>query len=219
MKKSFFWLCVLFIILTTYKPKFVLFHDFSLNIKKIIIENNSILETSEIKNKLIYLYDENLFSLSTSVLEKKLKTINFIESFGVKKIYPDTLKVIIEEKKPVAILQKKKEKFYISDKGELISFRNVEIYKDLPTVFGNGDAFHSLYKDLQNIEFKLEEIKSFYFFESGRWDLIMHNEKVIKLPIEDYVISLKNYMGSKTNINFNKYKIYDYRIKDQVILN
>ena len=129
------------------------------------------------------------------------------------------MKLIIKESKPVAILQNKKKKFYISDKGKLITFKDLENYNNLPTVFGNGDAFHSLYKDLQNIEFKLEEIKSFYFFESGRWDLIMHNEKVIKLPIEDYVISLKNYMGSKTNINFNKYKIYDYRIKDQVILN
>jgi len=62
-------------------------------------------------------------------------------------------------------------------------------------------------------------IKSFYLFESGRWDLIMDDDKVIKLPIKDYLFSLKNFMSSKTNSNFNNYKIFDYRIKDQLILN
>ena len=62
-------------------------------------------------------------------------------------------------------------------------------------------------------------INSFRFFESGRWDLVMINKKIIKLPVQNYLQSLKNYMDSKGNSNFNKYKILDYRIKDQLILN
>jgi len=148
-----------------------------------------------------------------------LKSETFIESFSIKKIYPNTLKLIIVEKKPIAILNNKKKKFYISDKGHLISFINIKRYNDLPTVFGNGRNFYSLYQDLQNIKFPLEMIKSFYFFESGRWDLIMNDDKVIKLPITNYLSSLKNFMLSKSNNNFNNYKIFDYRIKDQLILN
>ena len=47
----------------------------------------------------------------------------------------------------------------------------------------------------------------------------MYDEKTIKLPIKDYLSSLKNFMISKENSNFNNYKIFDYRIKDQLILN
>ena len=46
----------------------------------------------------------------------------------------------------------------------------------------------------------------------------MHNGRVIKLPIKDYLFSLENFMSSKNNKNFNKYNIFDYRIKDQLIL-
>ena len=74
------------------------------------------------------------------------------ECFSVKKIYPNTLKLIIVEKTPIAILHSKKKKFYISDKGDLINFIDIEIYKDLPIVFGNGRNFYSLYKDLQKIK-------------------------------------------------------------------
>jgi cell division septal protein FtsQ len=219
MKKSFFWLIVLLILLTTYKPKFSFISGLNFNIQKIIVENNLILESSDIIQKINFLYDENLFFLDIREIEENLRTVTFIESFIIKKIYPNKLKITIKESKPVAILQNKKEKFYITEKGKLIKFINLKNYKNLPTVFGNGKAFYSLYKDLQTIEFRIDEIKSFYFFESGRWDLIMYNEKIIKLPIKDHLLSLENYMRSKSNINFNNYKIYDYRIKDQLILN
>ena len=219
MKKSLFGLIVLFILLTTYTPKFNFIINSNLHIQKIKIENNSIVEADKIKKKLSFLYKENLFFLNIKDIEKNLKSETFIESFSIKKIYPNTLKLIIVEKKPIAILQNKKKKFYISNKGNLINFTDIKIYNDLPTVFGNGVTFYSLYQDLQNIRFPLETIKSFYFFESGRWDLVMHDDKVIKLPINNYLFSLKNFMLSKSNSSFNNYKIFDYRIKDQLILN
>jgi len=219
MKKSFFGLIILFIFLTTYTPKFnfIIGSDFS--IQTIEIEGNSILNSDEIIQKINFLYRENLFFLNLKDIEKKLKNETFIESFTLKRIYPNILKIIIVEKKPIVVLQNKKKKFYISDKGDFIDFQDIERYRDLPTVFGNGKLFYSLYQDLQNIKFPLETIKSFYFFESGRWDLVMYDDKMIKLPNKDYLLSLKNYMESRNNSNFNSYKIFDYRIKDQLILN
>ena len=219
MKKSLFGLIVLFILLTTYTPKFNFIENSNLYIQKIEIENTYIVSSDQINKNLRFLYKENLFFLNLRDIEKNLKQESFVESFSVKKIYPNTLKIIIAEKKPIAILHNKKEKFYISNKGDLIDFIDIKIYKDLPTVFGNGESFYSLYQDLQNIRFPLERIKSFYFFESGRWDLVMHDDKVIKLPTKKYLSSLENFMLSKDNTNFNNYKIFDYRIKDQLILN
>ena len=219
MKKSLLALIILFILLTTYTPKFKYFKDYNLNIKKIIIHNNSIIENHKIKEKMSFLYNRNLFFLKTNDIEEKLKKETFIESFSIKKIYPKTIKLIIVEKTPIAILQKKREKFYISDKGSLINFKDIKKYRELPVVFGNGESFFSLYKDLENIKFPLEKIKSFYFFESGRWDLIMKDDKIIKLPTINYLLGLKNFILLKNDKNFNNYKIFDYRIKDQLILN
>ena len=95
----------------------------------------------------------------------------------------------------------------------------MENYDNLPIVFGNEYDFYILYKKLLNINFPLDNIKAYYLFESGRWDLEMFDNKVIKLPISDYQFSIKNFIESINNDNFNKYKIFDYRIKNQLILN
>ena len=218
MKKSLLWLMLLFILLTTYTPKFNLIPNFNLNIKEIQLENNSVLDTDEIRKKLNYLYDENIFFLNIGRIDENLKNINFIESYRIKKIYPNKLKLLIIEKKPIAILLNKKNKYYISDKGDLINYKKIKIYNDLPTVFGDGDNFFFLYESLENINFPLKGVKSFYFFESGRWDIVMYDGKIIKLPIKNYLISIKNFMDSKNNNNLNNYKIFDYRIENQLIL-
>ena len=78
MKKSFIGFLVLFILLTTYKPKFKLAIESQINIKKIEIKNNSILNTNEIKKSLNFLYEENLLFLNSSDIENKLMNITFI---------------------------------------------------------------------------------------------------------------------------------------------
>ena len=45
--------------------------------------------------------------------------MDFVESFKIKKIFPNTIKIEIYEKKPIAILQKKKEDIIIQIKMKL----------------------------------------------------------------------------------------------------
>ncbi len=218
MKKRLSIALILFLLLSTYNIQNNFSFNSNLNIKDIIVENNSIIETIEIKNQLRFLYKTNLFTLQTKEIELNLKNIDFIESFEIKKIFPNKIKIKIFEKKPIAILQNKKEKKYYTIKGTVIDFTNIEEYKNLPLVFSDQKNFKTLYKNLENISFPINEIKTFYFFESKRWDLITKKNQIIKLPIKNYRESLINFMEIKKQVNFEKYKTFDYRIVDQLIL-
>ena len=72
--------------------------------------------------------------------------------------------------------------------------------------------------NLKKINFPFEEIKKFYLFKSKRWDLLTLKNQLIKLPVNDYNKSLLNFISLKDQANFEKYEIFDYRIKDQLIL-
>ena len=207
----------LLLILSTYKPQ-----NLSLvtkfNIKKIIIENNFILKDGEIKKSLISIYEKNLIFLRTSSIKNILQEESFIKSFEVKKIYPNIIKIKIFEKKPLAIIQNKKKKFYLSQNIELIEYKELNNYNNLPIIFGDKDSFKLIYDNLKKIEFPFDTIKKFYLFEINRWDLETYENKIIKLPVNNYIISLKNFMDLRKKNDFDKYKIYDFRIKNQLIL-
>ena len=68
------------------------------------------------------------------------------------------------------------------------------------------------------MNFPLSLIKKYYLHESIRWDLQIYNNKIIKLPSEDYTKSLKNFIDLRKKNDFDKYTIFDYRINNQLIL-
>ncbi len=194
----------------------IFFSNFSL--KKIIIVNNFLLKEEDIKKSLVPIYNKNLVFLKNTEVKRILMENSFIESFNIKKKYPNTLKIKIFEKKPIAILLNNKKKFYLSEKIDLIEYRNLPNFKNLPYVFGNKDEFKILYNDLIKINFPINRIKKFSFYETKRWDLETMNNDIIKLPSKNYLKSLDSYLNLKKGNNFKNYKIFDYRINNQLIL-
>ena len=75
-----------------------------------------------------------------------------------------------------------------------------------------------MYLNLKKNKFPLDDIKKFYLFETNRWDLVTKKNQTIKLPSKDYIKSLENFIFLKDQANFEKYKIFDYRINQQLIL-
>jgi cell division protein FtsQ len=217
MKKRLIIALLLLVLLSTYKPQnFILSNG--LNIEEIKIENNFILNETDIKKELNFLYQKNLIFLRNSEIANILKQIDFIKSFEIKKIYPKKIIIKIYEKKPIAILQYKKDKFYVSESINLINFIVLENYKNLPIVFGKKKNFKELYINLKKIDFPLDLIKKYYFYESNRWDLEIYQKKIIKLPTKNYIQSLEKFINFKMENNLDKYKVFDYRINNQLIL-
>tara|TARA_Y100001958_G_C21215835_1_gene541236 strand:- start:818 stop:1477 length:660 start_codon:yes stop_codon:yes gene_type:complete len=218
MRKRFFIAVVLLILFSTYKVQNNFGIKLKPEIKEILVENNFIVSDEKIKKKLSFLYNENLFLLSTKDIKIKLENIELIESFEIKKIYPNKIKIKIFERVPVAILQNKKEKKYFTENGNVINFEFFREFENLPIVFGDKQNFKLLYDNLKKTNFKLKTIKTFYLFETKRWDLLTKEDKLIKLPIKNYEKSLSNFLNLKKQDNFDKYKTFDYRINNQLIL-
>ena len=217
MKKRLVIATALLILLSTYKlQNLILIPIFK--VEEVKIDNNYILKDIEIMKNLSFLNNSSLIFLKNSSIEEKLKKLSFIESFKIKKIYPNKLKITIFEKKPIAILQHKKKKFYLSEIIDLIDYQELKNYNNLPIIFGSQESFKSLYINLKKINFPINLIKKYYLYELNRWDFETYKMKIIKLPEKNYNESLKNFMILREKNNFDKYKVFDYRINNQLIL-
>ena len=210
-------LCLLLVLSTYNSQNHYNFFSF-LNVKNITIKNNYIVSDKKIIENIKFINGNNIVFLNTTIIKEKLNEIDFIDSFKIKKKYPNTINITIFEKQPIAILQNKKKKYYYTANNDIISFSDYKQFKDLPIIFGNKENFQIFFESLKKINFPIEIIDKFYFFESRRWDLITKKKQIIKLPIKKYEESLINFMSIQDKYNFEKYKIFDYRIKNQLIL-
>ena len=218
MKKKIIIAFVLLIILSTYSPYKNLNITSLFKINRIIVENNSLLEEAEVRNQLSFLYKSNIFFLDDLKTKNKIPKESFIESLEIKKIYPRTLRVKIFEKEPIAVIQNKKEKKFFTKKGYVAKYFESEKIQNLPIVFGDEKNFKIFYTNLKKTNFPIKIINSFYLFDSNRWDLIIKDNRTIKLPNKNYIERLKNFLDIKDYNNLEKYKIFDYRINNQLIL-
>ncbi len=211
---------ILIITLTTFNPNNLNSGLVFLSIKEIEINDLKFLEKKKIQ-KLAYneLIGSSLFILDKKKINLILNNSELVDYIKLRKIYPSKLKIIIYEKEPVAILNNKKKTFYITKEGEEIKFFKNPRLEGLPNIFGKKNNFLQIYEILDELNFPISEIKSFYYFDIGRWDIILKDNRVIKLPVKNFSKSLKNYLELNKKINFEKYSIFDYRIQDQLILN
>jgi len=221
MKSSLkiYFLIFIFFIFSTYNTKYNKENvSIFFPIKEILIENNIVVNLSELKSDLRFLMNTSLFFLNKEKILAVINKYDFISNVQLKKKYPNILKIVVVEKTPVATQIIDKKKFYITKDNEKINFIDLKIYENLPSIFGKYKNFNIFYNDVEKNSFKINEIKAFYYFDIGRWDIVLKNERVIKFPKKNYLDILPRINLMLNDNNFSKYNIFDFRIKDQLIL-
>ena len=215
---------IVLILLSTYNPNIfnLIFEKNNnfLKVQKINIVDNFLIKNSEIKEKLSKVYNKNIFLIQRKDIEEPLKEINFLEKVEVKKKYPNTIVVKIFETKPVAILYKNKAKYLLDSSSNLIFFENNMNFNQLPSVFGIGaeNYFVYFFNQLENNNFPINNIKKFYFFQIGRWDLQLANDKMIKLPHDNIEDAIKKSIELLNRKDFQNYNIIDLRVDGKIIV-
>ena len=165
-----------------------------------------------------FLYGKNIIFLNGYELKKNIDQKSFIEKIEIKKIFPDKIVVKVFEKEPIAIfIDKYQKKYYLGKKTDLIEYKNIQKFENLPIIEGERKSFKKLFDNLIKINFPTEEIISYRLFNINRWNIEMVDKKILKLPAKNYTESLINFINIKNKTNFEKYKIFDYRLNNQLV--
>ena len=226
MKKLYriFLLLIAFVFLSTYNPnkpdlKFKESNTF-FKIKNIKVTDNSIIKKSEIYEKLNHVYNKNIFLIKSDDIENPLKELNFFLRADVKKKYPDTIILKIFETKPIAVLFKDKNKYLLDSESNLVSFIENKNNELLPSVFGKNaeNNFINFFNQLEQNNFPIKNIKNFYYFQIGRWDVQLFNNKIIKFPSKNISAVIEKSIELLKRKDFSAYNIIDLRIDGKIIV-
>ena len=215
-KKIIFYISLV-IILGTFNNKNIKNFDFPkinmVNIEGIELNDNEYFKIMS----LIKL--NNLLSIQKSQIKEIFNSNNLIEEYEVFKRYPSSLEIKIEKTNFLASTNINGKNYLVGSNGKFINTKNYS--QNLPFIFGNFETEKFL--EFKNIilqtDFKYNNIKNFYYFPSGRWDIEMISGVLIKLPITGIKETLNLSIDLLDDIEFSNIKILDIRQKDQIVIN
>ena len=73
-------------------------------------------------------------------------------------------------------------------------------------------------KKIERSKFTFIKFKTLYFFPSNRWDILTHEDVLIKLPRDDISASLNLAYKIISSDDFKDKNFIDLRIKNQLII-
>ena len=211
-KKIYFYIFFLILLSTPLNLKYNSFIKEIFKIKNIkIIPNELVFE--EVYN----LLNQNIFKINNSNLKNLLNKYTYLKSIEIKKIYPDTLEVLITKSSPIAIIDNQISFTYLGDNGKV--FKDNKEYNSIPILKGEIDIAEAIIvlNLLDKSIYKLEDIKEIIFFPTKRINIILKDNKILKFPISiDLKYINKTYNFLKT-IKTEK-QVIDFRVLERIIL-
>ena len=176
-------------------------------------DNQSLL--TEIKN----LNLNNLFFINEIQINNLISSNNLVQDYEIFKRYPSTLDINIKKTKFLAKINHKKEIFLVGANGKLSN--NNQNNNSLPFIFGKPKIHEFLnFKEIiDHSELSYEKVKNLYFYPSGRWDIELKDNRIIKLSSYFDKHTLNFVLDFLQNKNFKNIKVVDARIDNQIIIN
>ena len=173
-------------------------------------------EYSKIKNLMKL---NNLLFIQKSQIKEILNSNNLIEEYEVFKKYPSSIEIKIKKTNFLASTNVNGKNYIVGSNGKFINTK--EYSQNLPFIFGNFETekFLEFKKIILQTDFKYNNIKNFYYFPSGRWDIEMISGVLIKLPITGIKESLNLSIDLLEDKEFSNIKILDIRQKNQIVIN
>lgn len=146
----------------------------------------------------------------------------WVREASVRKVYPDTLEIRIEERQPFAVWQHGSELTIISEKGDAIAPFRGGRHAVLPLVVGpdapNGAAdFIALVRDYPQVA---SRVKGYVEVANRRWDLRLDNGVTIKLPEHGAEVALADLvrMDKENSVLGRDIVSVDLRIAGRVVV-
>jgi len=158
-----------------------------------------------------------LFSFDPSTAQEQIEKMVWVNSARVERRWPDTIYIDLEERKPIAFLQESQKLRLIDEVGEVIHANDLARFEDLVILMGAGAQHQSpaLIANLKAEPDIFSRIDSVKYVGERRWDLILRNEIIIKMPENDMVLALRRLADAQENDQILDKDIEHIDLRDQ----
>ena len=172
-----------------FSSNFEFFNELLINngfvIKNIEIQGTKYLNKDDILKVISSYNNINIFSINVKKLYKEISNNTWVKRGSIKIVYPNTIKIFLTEKEPVAIWQDKFGNKLISKSGDFILEKNFKNFKNfLPIIIGKNahKNINPIFKILNLQKEFVKNVWSLTYVNERRWDVHFKQGLTIRLP-------------------------------------
>ena len=164
----------------------------------------------------------NILNVNLHTIYNKIIQNSWVEETYVERILPDTIKIKVLEKKPIAIWQNHNGNKLITVNGDVIYHANVNKFKNsFPIIKGekSKENISSILKILETNKNFAKNIWSLTFINQRRWDLHFNQGLIVRLPSQDVIKAWQKIIKLQTNYNILNLRLteIDLRNPEQIL--
>ena len=191
-------------------------------IKNILISGTHNLSQDYLRNIINTQNHINILNVNLHTIYNKIIQNSWVEETYVERILPDTIKIKVLEKKPIAIWQNQKGNKLITVNGDVISHANVNKFKNsFPIIKGekSKENISTILKILETNKNFAKNIWSLTFINQRRWDLHFNQGLIVRLPSRDVIKAWQKIIKLQTNYNILNLRLteIDLRNPEQIL--
>ena len=191
-------------------------------IKNIEIIGTQNLSRDYLKNIINKHNDVSIFNIELPLIYKNIVQNSWVKEGYIERVLPDTIKIKILEKKPVAIWQNKNGNQLVTLEGEIIANGNVNAFKNsFPIIRGHNakENISSILKVLDTNKKLAKNIWSLSFINKRRWNLHFNQGLTVRLPSKDEFIAWEKIVKLQQDYNIVNLRLteIDLRNPEQIL--
>jgi cell division protein FtsQ len=182
------------------------------------VEEEDVLDTLSIRS------GQSLFLYDADAARQRLAGNPWVSNVSVMKLYPDKVRVIIEERVPAALWQRTVvDKVEIIDSaGQVITDRLETRFVKLPRVIGEGaeTRVHEIMAILDDAPDLQAKVRASMLVSHRRWDLFLDNGVQVMLPAgdaADAVLELAR-VDASSHLLDRDITVVDMRLADRMVV-
>tara|TARA_B100000674_G_C37750750_1_gene873283 strand:+ start:173 stop:856 length:684 start_codon:yes stop_codon:yes gene_type:complete len=219
-KKYLLYLSIFFLLSTINSQSLINLKLFKIKDIEVLEDNSNINNSVKeiIEDNLTIFKNQNIFLLDKNQIVKKISDNNWISNFSIQKKYPSKLIVNLKKTEPIAKILVDNEIYYVGSNFKLIKSKIQ--FNNLPNIFGKPkiDQFKNLITNLNLSSLSYKDISDIYYLKSGRWNLKIRDNVIIKLPRDNILESLNLVKKILDNENISSKNTIDLTVKNQIIV-
>lgn len=163
------------------------------SVTKLLIDGRRYVDRGDLKQAIDIEPGESIFSPDLIAIKTRLEQLSWIRTATVERHLPDTIYIRLEERKPLALWQRKNKVSLVDAEGKILTDTNLARFRSLLMIVGEDAPRYA--PDLVAMlaaEPKFgERVESAKRIGGRRWDLYLKNGVEVRLPEDDMGQAMK----------------------------